>query len=100
MPRKPVEFDPRAAAEVIAARRRYERRSWLAAERFQDEMDRVVGLIASSPGLWPGHLHGTRVVCPRRFPYLVVYVEHDDAVRVVAVAHARRHPGYWKRRLR
>jgi len=36
-----------------------------------------------------------RWVC-ERFPYAVVYhVATDGAIRVLAVAHHRRRPGYW-----
>ena len=35
----------------------------------------------------------------RRFPYLIVYRVTASAIQVVAVAHARRRPGYWKTRL-
>ena len=34
-----------------------------------------------------------------RFPYHVVYLETETTVRVLAVAHDRRKPGYWKNRL-
>jgi toxin ParE1/3/4 len=34
-----------------------------------------------------------------RFPYALFYVIDPDALYVVAVAHERRHPDYWKYRL-
>ena len=34
----------------------------------------------------------------RRFPYLIVYRTTSTAIQVVAVAHGRRRPGYWKTR--
>jgi hypothetical protein len=33
-----------------------------------------------------------------RFPYLVPYREEPSRIFVVAVAHAKRRPGYWKKR--
>jgi toxin ParE1/3/4 len=36
----------------------------------------------------------------RRFPFSIVYYIVDDIVRVVAVAHGKRRPGYWRVRLR
>jgi toxin ParE1/3/4 len=30
-----------------------------------------------------------------RFPYCLAYLVADDAIRVLAVAHERRRPGYW-----
>ncbi|MBK7075209.1 MAG: hypothetical protein IPH44_23220 [Myxococcales bacterium] len=34
----------------------------------------------------------------KRFPYYLIYRERDGMVEVVAVMHARRHPGYWRHR--
>jgi plasmid stabilization system protein ParE len=33
-----------------------------------------------------------------RFPYYLAYLLTADAIRVLAVAHERRRPGYWHRR--
>jgi hypothetical protein len=33
----------------------------------------------------------------RRFPFGVIYVVMEDIFWVVAVAHARRRPGYWRK---
>ena len=35
-----------------------------------------------------------------RFPFAVVVAELEDTMLIVAVAHLRRHPTYWRRRLR
>jgi plasmid stabilization system protein ParE len=64
-----------------------------------DELDAAIARIAAAPQMWSPHLHGTRTCPLRRFPYHVVYVEEATAVLVVAVAHNRRRPGYWRRRL-
>jgi len=34
----------------------------------------------------------------KRFSYVIYYECMPDRVRVVAIAHSRRRPGYWKRR--
>lgn len=36
----------------------------------------------------------------RRFPYHVVYLELATHIRILAIAHDRRKPGYWKDRLK
>jgi len=36
----------------------------------------------------------------RRFPFSIVYYVADDTIRIVAVAHAKRRPGYWRTRVR
>jgi hypothetical protein len=35
-----------------------------------------------------------------RFPDHVVYLEVEEQVRILAIAHDRRKPGYWKTRLK
>lgn len=35
----------------------------------------------------------------KRFPYRVVFVELPEEIRVVALAHKRRRPGYWRHRV-
>jgi len=40
-----------------------------------------------------------RVLLPT-YPYAVVLIEMDDTVHVVAFAHLKKKPNYWRRRLR
>ena len=35
----------------------------------------------------------------KRFPYHVIYLELNGEIRVLAVAHDRRKPGYWRDRI-
>jgi len=35
----------------------------------------------------------------QRFPFSVVYLDDPDRALIVAVAHGKRKPGYWKRRV-
>ena len=35
-----------------------------------------------------------------RFPYAIVFLIMSEEIRVLAVAHAKRRPGYWLNRLR
>jgi plasmid stabilization system protein ParE len=95
----PVDFHPRAVADAKEARRWYAQRSPEAARRFVSELKRVVEQIATTPERWPPHLYGTRFYRLRRFPYIVVYRRIPDTVQVVAVAHGRRKPGYWRKRI-
>ncbi len=46
----------------------------------------------------PRHL-GIRRAGVHRFPYALLYFEQPEVVRVLAIAHERRRPGYWRGRL-
>lgn len=94
-----VEFLPDADEEAMNARDMYAARSPAAAKRFAAEVDRAIERIAEAPERWPKHAANTRFFRLRRFPYLVIYRIEQAKITVVAVAHARRKPGYWKRRL-
>ena len=58
----------------------------------------VLDRIEESPERWPSYIEGTRRLLFRRFPYFAVYKVLPQAVHVLAIAHARRRPGYWRRR--
>jgi len=55
--------------------------------------------ICDAPHRWPKYLHGTRRFVLGRFPFYIVYLDTAELVNIVAVAHSRRRPGYWRQRL-
>lgn len=93
-----LEFHPEAIADARAAREWYAHHDPAVGDAFMTELDRAMELIVAGPAQWPPYLHGTRRFLLRHFPYSVVYQEIGGVVRVVAVAHARRKPGYWRKR--
>lgn len=96
----PVEFHPLADREAMAARRWYYRVSPGVAAGFIANLRDTAIRIEANPHGWPRHLHGTRMCRLRnRFPYHLIYVIESTRVLVIAVAHDRRRPGYWRRRI-
>ena len=94
-----VSFHPEAVLLAQAAFVWYSRRSETAASRFFSELDVALAKIAAEPERWPSYLIGTRRYLLRRFPYIVVYRETSSRmIQVLANAHGRRRPGYWKSR--
>ena len=95
-----IEFHPLAIVEARAARRRYAKVSETLATRFLTSLDFAVAAIESNPIGYSPYLHGTRFIRLKKFPYLLVYLElSTNRLLGVAVAHAHRRPGYWRRRL-
>jgi plasmid stabilization system protein ParE len=94
-----VEFHRLAAEEYRRARNWYARGGQGLAERFRDAVDQVVQRIATTPhqgALYQGRYCWFRT---RRFPYVLYYdIVDPNRVMILAVAHARRRPGYWRRR--
>ena len=98
MAQRSVELHPEAIVEAQAAYRWYRERNETAAQAFLAELDRAIEFISEGPMRWPVYLHSTRHFLLRRFPFSVVYREVGEGLQVVAVAHGRRKPGYWKSR--
>lgn len=88
-----LELHPEAALEAREARLWYAQRSPEASTRFFFELERALGQIAESPMRWPVR-SGVRKYVMQRFPFVIFFRIHDPAVEVLAVAHARRRPGY------
>lgn len=98
MARLPVEVHPSAFEEAQAAYRWYRERNEAVAKAFLAELDRAVQLISDDPMRWSAYLDRTRRFLLRKFPFSVIYHHSDVAVMILAFAHERRKPGYWKNR--
>lgn len=91
-------FHPDAAEEYVEALLWYSARGEWLGEAFEAEVERALRLISDSPDRWP-HVHGRfKRVLTRRFPYSIVYLQKDARIWIVAVAHGRRRPGFWRGR--
>ncbi len=94
-----------ARAELREAARWYEEQRVGKGEELIDEVDGIFVALSSPTTIGvtvPGVKAGVRLlrILLTGFPYAVVYVEHEQAVHVIAVAHFKKKPGYWKKRLR
>lgn len=94
-----VELTPEAVSEIDDAFGWYLERSVSAAAAFVHEATSAFSLIASSPAIWPRYEASTRQYVLRKFPYSVIYREISGGIEVIAVAHHKRRPKYWRRRL-
>jgi plasmid stabilization system protein ParE len=94
-----IDVHPEAVAEARAATEWYRERSALAADAFLAELDLAVERIAENPEMYPHYVRGTRRYLLQRFPFYLVYREHPEKLELVAIAHGRRRPGYWKKRI-
>ncbi|MBL8391295.1 MAG: type II toxin-antitoxin system RelE/ParE family toxin [Candidatus Accumulibacter sp.] len=65
---------------------------------FVAEFERTASVVFANP-LLGAVFRGTRRRYPlRRFPYSIIYQVTTAELRVLAVAHQRRRPGYWAHR--
>jgi plasmid stabilization system protein ParE len=99
MKARQIEIHPEAVAEAEAAIDWYAERSSNAPTAFMEELDKAIESIREAPKRWPIFDQDCRRFPLFRFPYFVVYYEKSDSlVRILAVAHGRRRPGYWRSR--
>src|SRR5258707_13314858 len=96
-----VEIDPDVLDEAAAAVSWYVERSERAPAAFIEEIDKAIQSILNAPKRWPIFESDFRRVPLFRFPSSIVYREKsNDLIQILAVAHGRRRPGYWRMRNR
>lgn len=100
---KPLRFDDEATEEMNAAAEWYEARRENLGIEFVAEVRQALATIASTPETWTlipevDERLGVRRFLLRRFPYAVVYLDLPSELRVLAIAHMSREPGYWRKR--
>jgi plasmid stabilization system protein ParE len=93
-----VEVLPEAEAEIREAFLWYVERSPIAAEAFRTETLDAIDLLETNASMWPEDEDGVRHYILRHFPYTVFYEIGGRIATVLAVAHQRREPGYWRTR--
>ena len=102
----PLVFHPAAVDELDAAVDWYEARSPGVGARFYGQVVEALGLVEHFPqsgapvDAEDGELDGVRLFPMQRFPFIVVAQRGaaDGAILVLAIAHTRRDPDYWRER--
>jgi toxin ParE1/3/4 len=101
---KPIRIEPEAEADIAEAMAWYDEvRAGLADEYFEVIRPAVRALATPGPecrliqGIATGL--GVRRKLVKRFPYMIVFIELPIVIRVLAVAHVKRRPGFWLDRL-
>ena len=97
---KRIGFHPDAEAEVTEAAQYYEvRKSGLGADLLA-EVERALDQILTNPEASRRSGRRARRKPLWRFPYELVYAVYPDRIRIVACAHQKRRPFYWRKRLK
>lgn len=99
-----IEIAPAARAELDDAADFYEREYPGRGIRFYDAFEKAIRAAALTPNAgqsFPGvdKRLGVRRRVVARFPFVIAYRDLGDAIRVEAVAHAKRRPRYWLSRI-
>jgi hypothetical protein len=93
-----VDFHPAATEELEISADWYAQRSLDAARGFAIEVDAALRKIETDPARFP-HLDQRHQACGvSRYPFQIVFRNDGARVCVVAIAHAKRRPNYWRKR--
>jgi plasmid stabilization system protein ParE len=95
---KPVRVHPEAEAEADGAFEWYWARSESAALGFDAELRDAFSALRKNPRIYSPYLRETRRILLNHYPYFVVFRELPRKIQIIAVAHAKRRPGYWSKR--
>jgi toxin ParE1/3/4 len=97
------EFHREAERELTSSALRYEGHQPGLGGDFLDEVERAIEAVLENPSmcpLWPdipAELDIRRKLL-HRFPFGLPYLQQEDRVVFLAVAHLSRAPGYWVKR--
>lgn len=89
---------PLAREELNEAASFYEARVPGLGAAFLDDVDRSIDILCGSPRIGTAAGRAFRRVLLRRFPYSIIYALRSEEIVIVAIAHQRKRPGYWRRR--
>jgi len=94
------EFLPEAEEEFREAVRYYEKEAPGVGLRFIAEVRRGVTFIDENPYAAVGVGSGIRRKVLNHFPYSLMYAVEAELIVIVAVAHQKRRPRYWRGRVK
>lgn len=96
---KPVRFHPEAEAEYLSALRHYAGINESLGRSVYRYMEELLAEVERQPQLFRMFDPPARRHFGSRFPYALIYLDQPVQVWIVAVAHFKQQPGYWKKRL-
>ncbi len=94
-----AELHPEAEDEFIEASLFYDLQLLGLGEGFICEVERVTKLLVEKPEIGARIDETFRRMLLNRFPYSLIYSLEPERIWIVAVAHQRRRPGYWRSRI-
>ena len=106
---KPASFELEADTELVLAVAWYEERQPGRGDALLQDIKTVMSRIVERPRFFPQLLNlpanalSERLVVRRailpRFPFGLIFVELEQEIRIIALAHLKRAPNYWFSRI-
>lgn len=101
---RPWHFQKTAYRELLGVARRYEELRRGLGDEFLDAIDQALDVLERTPTPGVRVVHAptgmhVRKVLVERFPFALILLVRPRSLRILAVAHLKREPGYWLGRL-
>lgn len=97
---KSAVFLSEAENEMLEAAKYYEDQAPDLGMDYLSEVEHAVRTIEEAPATWPVIEGELRRRLIRRFPFGILYRIEPKEIVIVAVAHLKRRPGYWRERIK
>jgi plasmid stabilization system protein ParE len=92
-------FHPGALADFTEAHEWYLDVDIEVAAAFRRALEQAIDGIQANPERWPLQRNGARAYRVGSFPYSIHYSQSKEQVTIIALAHHRRRPGWFSKRL-
>jgi plasmid stabilization system protein ParE len=92
-------FHPHAEKELEEVEKYYDNIREELGDRFRAETEMAISRILDFPNAWQRLSQNTRRRSLKTFLYGIVYRVKADEIRILAVMHLHREPGYWTDRV-
>lgn len=93
-----IQFHSDAEAELVEAALFYENKVNGLGKSFVTDLQNAVAFIQIHPESPPRLGQFLRKFILKRFPYSIIYQHDEQDIFILAIAHNKRRPGYWKLR--
>ena len=92
-------FLPEIAPEIEHSVKHYRKHQIGLENIFFDEIENALNKIRENPERFPKIEENIRKYIIRRYPFNIIYTIKSDKIIIIAVAHQKRKPYYWKHRI-
>ena len=95
-----IKFHPEARKEIQHETRFYRQAGQRTGNRFIEATKKASEQLQDNPAMWPSMTERLRGNILSQFPFTIIYAFNEDTIFIVAFAHHRKEPGYWRDRVK
>ena len=93
-----INYTPDAVSELLSISRYYEEKQLGLGSDFNEKLDSLIANCRDNPEMGRVIDGQVRYLVMKKFPYNIIYRLTPDEITIIAAAHQKRFPGYWRGR--